>query len=112
VRFTFRVDHPPKTKGRPRLGRKRKAYTPVETLEAEDLIRTAYRDVCGPTFLGNVRVTVDYDKTGQTITIEETSATSTLRGDVDNYMKLTLDALQGAAFENDKKVVAITAVKH
>jgi len=35
----------------------------------------------------------------------------TLRGDLDNYVKLTLDALNGVAWEDDRQVVRISAVK-
>lgn len=36
---------------------------------------------------------------------------SKLRGDLDNYLKLAFDALNGVAFDDDKQVVKITAVK-
>jgi Holliday junction resolvase RusA-like endonuclease len=37
--------------------------------------------------------------------------TTKLTADVDNLIKTTLDGLQGAAFENDRIVMVVTAVK-
>lgn len=110
--FTIRVDSPPKTKQRPRLGRRRKAYTPAETLEAEALIAMAWRRADGPMFDGPVSLLIEYDKLGQTITVQEAQHTSKLRGDLDNYTKLSLDGLNGVAFKDDRQVVHLDCSKH
>ncbi len=109
--FTIRVESPPKTKGRPRLGRRRKAYTPAETLEAEQVIRNAWLAADAPLFEGPVAVDIAYDKLGQTITVSEYPTRSLMRGDVDNYTKLTLDGLNGVAYGDDRQVQRLVATK-
>ena len=110
--FSIRVDGLPKTKARPRLGRRRRVYTPQATLDAEAIIAEAWVAAGGPCFEGPVHMDVQYDKLGQTITITEVADGSKMRGDLDNYVKLTGDALNGVAFKDDRQVVAITATKH
>lgn len=90
------------------MARGRRAYTPKTTHEHEELIASYYD---GPVFDGPVVVDITYDGEGQTVTISEASFDSPLRGDLDNYVKLTLDALQGHAYESDKAVVGIHAEK-
>lgn len=109
--WTFVHDARPQVKQRPRLGRRRKAYTPYATLEAEGALANSYD---GPRFDGPVAVEVDYYVDRQVITIREwDGGVSPLRGDIDNLVKLTLDGLQKAgAFENDKAVMSIWAEKH
>lgn len=112
--FTLWVPGKPKTKQRPRLGKGKRAFTPVETVEEEKRIAAAWALAQGTIFRGPVYVEVDYYKDGQEITVSEVDWTSPLRGDVDNYLKLTMDALQraGAALQDDKKVMALHGVKH
>jgi Holliday junction resolvase RusA-like endonuclease len=43
--------------------------------------------------------------------VESPHDAKTLRGDLDNYVKLSLDALTGVAWEDDIQVVRIMAVK-
>lgn len=115
MQHTFFVPGRPKSKDRPRLGRRRKVFTPEATLEAEAKIAAAYKASDGPFFDGPVHLTVMYTFKGQTITIEsapEEPATIWL-SDVDNLLKTTLDGLQspGGAFADDKQVRKITAHK-
>lgn len=109
---TFFVPGRPKSKDRPRLGRRRKAFTPEATILAEEAIAAAYD---GPYFEGPVHVTVLYSIKGQTITIEEApeEPDKIWQSDVDNLVKTTLDGLQreGGAFANDSQVRKITAHK-
>lgn len=102
----------PTTKARPRVTRKGHAYTPIKTLEAEDRITEAYD---GPSFDGLIVVELDYWPTHQQLTITEAQPhrpPSPLTGDIDNYIKLSLDALQKSdAFADDRQVVTIRANK-
>lgn len=87
-------------------------YTPQATLEAEELIAMAWRRAGGPLFEGPVSMRIEYDKLGQTITIQEAQHTSKMRGDLDNYIKTSGDALNGVAFTDDKQVVHLDCSKH
>lgn len=105
------VPHRPKTKGRPRMTRRGRTYTPADTLEHEALIRS-YWD--GPCYDGPVEVKVAYHPDGQSVVVRPLGETLVrpkgLRGDVDNYMKLTLDALNGTAFDDDRQVLTLAGV--
>ena len=109
--YTFVVEGKPRTKARPRMTRRGRTYTPKATLEAEALVLAAYD---GPVFDGPLEVEMDfhYDKT--VIRLADFDWRSKLTGDVDNYVKLVLDALQGdeGAFLNDRLVSRIVATKH
>lgn len=109
---TFYVQGRPKSKERPRLGRRRKAYTPEATVLAEEAIAKAYD---GPLFEGPVSVSVTYTFQGQTITIEDApDEPATLwQGDIDNLLKTTLDGLQrpGGPLLDDKQVRKVRAHK-
>lgn len=110
--FTVRIDTTPRTKQRPRLGRRRKAYTPEATLVAEAIVREAYVAADGPCFEGPVVLDLQFDKLGITVQITDADHNSKLRGDLDNYVKLVGDALNGIAYKDDKQVVVIVASKH
>ena len=101
----------PKPKGRPRMTRRGRAYTPQATHDAESLIANEYLKQYGNEYQFNegalLGAYVDYSPDGQRIVVYELGDSygkSPLRGDVDNMLKLTLDALQGAAFPDDKAI--------
>ena len=97
----FIVEGRPKPKGRPRMTRKGRVYTPKDTLEYEAKIAEAYD---GPMFA--------YTPEYQTIEIEELpDAKSKLRFDLDNAIKATLDGLNGIAYPDDNLVYHIEATK-
>jgi len=109
---TFVVPGRPKSKDRPRLGRRRKVFTPEATIMAEEAIAQAYD---GPVFEGPVHVDVVYSFKGQTITITDApdEPEKLWQSDVDNLLKTTLDGLQraGGAFANDSQVRRVVAHK-
>lgn len=109
-KVTRTVLSPPRTKARPRLGRRNRAYTPAATVAAEHTVADAFQGV--DPFDGPVAVKVRYFKDRQVVTIMETDSSSKLRGDIDNYEKLTLDGLQrSGVLPNDRQVVRLTATK-
>lgn len=105
----FTVEGRPKVKERPRAGRGGKIYTPGTTTQAELELATSYD---GPFFEGPVDLYMNFYPDRTEITIRDyTYDISPLRGDIDNYAKLALDALQGVAFANDRQVMRIMAAK-
>lgn len=99
----------PIVKGRPRFVKKTgHTYTPKETLEYEKEIASLYT---GPKFAeGPIWVSLTFDEYKTIIKIREMDAETTfskLRGDVDNYAKSVLDALNGVAFADDKQIMRL-----
>ena len=110
-KHTITVEGPPKPKGRPRLGRRGRVFTPTTTLEAEARIADAWD---GPRFDGPLSMEVVFNPKFTTVTVEmmpDGTEPSKLRGDIDNYLKLLMDGLNGIAYEDDKQVVHIEVRK-
>ncbi|CAB4171675.1 Rus Holliday junction resolvase [uncultured Caudovirales phage] len=109
---TIVIPNRPTPKGRPRLGRRGRVFTPVKTLEAEALVRGAYLMSDGPVFEGPVWLRIEFTPTSMEITVgESTLEVSKLRGDIDNYVKTVMDGLNGAAWADDKQVHLVEAWK-
>jgi crossover junction endodeoxyribonuclease RusA len=103
------IETKPIPKGRPRMTRRGRVYTPARTLESEDVIRTAYT---GPKYEGNVMLVCTFSKDGISINLQNiTQNDSKLRGDLDNYIKLLMDGLNGVAWADDKQVTLIVGTK-
>lgn len=103
------VEIKPRTKGRPRLGRRRKAYTPKETLEFEAAFREAFQNqnkrrkpLQGPctmeVSIGSRHIEVLIYE------LDESIRPKGVTGDIDNYQKAIQDSLNGVAYEDDKQV--------
>ena len=103
----------PKSKMRPRFNRKTgSAFTPKETSQYEKQFADLYR---GPLFDDcplsmKLRFTVE----GTELLIEKVQLNDKveqpikrLTGDIDNYAKSVLDALNGVAYTDDKQIVCL-----
>lgn len=113
-KFTITVNARPTPKGRPRLGRRGRVFTPIKTLEAEAVIRDAWKKARGPMWKEEpvwIEIRLFYDRTEITVGVDEDEGYSRLRGDIDNYVKLVMDGLNGAAWADDKQVHKITSWK-
>jgi len=110
--FSFVVPERPVPKGRPRMSRKGRVYTPKETVLAEKSYIAAVGEN-PPSFDGPVRVEVMFCQEGTFVTVRSLKEWNTpLRGDLDNYIKLCLDGCQRAGlFPNDRLVVQLEATK-
>lgn len=86
------------------------AYTPAKTVKAEKEIADAWD---GPMFEGEIAVHIVVDTQGTAIIVErvDLETKSKLRGDIDNYIKTILDALNGVAWRDDSQVVKVTGIK-
>lgn len=64
-------------------------------------------------FEGEVAVHIVVDTEGTAVIVErvDLDVKTKLRGDLDNYIKTVLDALNGVAWKDDSQVVKITGIK-
>lgn len=98
----------PQTKQRPRLGKRRKIYTPKSTLDYEKEIREAWIEQEGYTqYSGPVGISVIIRRDHIEVEVwelEESHRPKGVQGDGDNYLKAICDGLSGAAYLNDKQI--------
>ena len=97
------------TKGRPRLGRRRKAFTPPKTIEFEKNVGEAWAaahegmdPLEGP--LGCQVIIMSNHIQVDVWELEEASRPKYITGDIDNYVKSILDALNTIAYLDDKQI--------
>lgn len=92
------------------MGRGRRVFTPARTLEAEAIIKSLYR---GPLYEVPVSMAIKFyvDKIELTITPLPEHTPSKLRGDLDNYVKLVSDALNGVGYLDDRQVHILNVEK-
>jgi Holliday junction resolvase RusA-like endonuclease len=110
--YTITVSRKPKVKARPRHNKRGQVFTPKSTLEEEDHVAAAWSEQVGEILSGPLEVYVAYSPSETILhVLPSPHGSRTLRGDLDNYVKLTLDALNGVAWGDDGQVVRITAVK-
>ena len=94
------------------MTRRGRDYTPKESIEAEKEIAEIVGEDA-PVFLGPVSVTMTFSMESTTVTVKSLEdSSSSLRGDLDNYIKLLLDGIQRSPLiENDRQVLHVDAVK-
>lgn len=99
----------PVTKGRPRLGRRRRAYTPARTIEYEHLVAQQWdeQNEGNEPFTGPVGVRFIIGSEGVEVEVWELDGSyrpKYVTGDIDNYQKSLGDGLNGHAYKDDKQV--------
>ncbi len=107
----------PVGKARPRLGRGGRVYTPAATTKAERAVANAWRAQVGIIHTGPVHVTLaiafavpkSIAKAERARRLE--AGWHTHKPDIDNVVKLVLDALNGVAYDDDTQVVSISTTK-
>ncbi len=104
------VPYKPVPKGRPRMTRRGRVFTPQRTMDAETLVRTAWGN--NKKFEGAVSLVINFGTDGTLIAVcPYYGENSKLRGDIDNYIKTIMDGLNGAAWDDDKQVMYVAAEK-
>lgn len=110
--FRFFVEGTPVPKARARVAvsksGKAHAYTPARTEQWENTIKLAFRSAFpgAEPIPANVPITVMV-----AVWAPGRGPRCKIRGDVDNFVKSALDALQGEAFVNDIQVVDQRGIK-
>jgi len=123
TRVTFVVDGKPVPKGRPRFNKMTgKIYTPAATVRAEKNIRWNIFQQCASQqnhykdYTGMVNVTIMFwmpfpSHLRKKEKIEGEGRPIIIRPDLDNLIKLVLDAMNGFMYKDDNQVSGIEAVK-
>lgn len=117
----FEVPGEPRGKGRPRFTRDGHHYTDSETRAYEQKIIAYYRKQLGAfRWADNAFVSVDVTAVYQIPKSATKAATAGMQAgrilpsrkpDIDNVLKVVLDALNGVAYKDDSRVVCVTAKK-
>lgn len=114
-RIYFRVDGEPVSKGRPRMTRDGRAYTPARTHKAEAFVRSCYEKKYGhfqfPEDVPLELRAIFYLRIPKTRYDLVDGQYCTKHIDTDNLLKLVSDALNGAAYDDDSQIVKINAEK-
>ena len=116
--MTFTIEGQPQGKGRPRFTKNGHAFTPQATRDYENLIAESFKAAGGELFDGYVCVNISaFYKIPQATTkvkrgmIERGFLKPAVKPDIDNVLKVVLDALNGVAYKDDSRVVSVTARK-
>lgn len=115
----FRIEGAPTAKGRPRfarIGAHVRAYTPKKTEGAENTIKLIASNALASPFNGAVEIFIVFGMPIPKSTSKKRSeglksSPHLKRPDVDNLVKLVLDALNGVAWDDDSQVFSIVARK-
>lgn len=118
--YSIEVLGKPQGKGRPRFnGKTRVAYTPERTTRYEAKVMQAWVFKYGPTHLEKpleIDMTIFFPvnkSDGRKMRDAKINGgiKATVRPDIDNIIKIVLDALNGVAYLDDKQVVKVSASK-
>ena len=118
--YRWSVFGKPIPKGRPRMTRAGRSYTPPKTKRAERHIRTVSA-LHAPSRPLEGRLSVELEfvfEAAKSWTKKKRAAANsgalphTIRPDLDNLIKLALDSLNGLVWQDDTQVAEIKASKH
>lgn len=106
---TIEVPFKPEPKGRPRFTRFGNVYTPQKTAEAEMLFQQVF-------LLQNVNMITEPCRLQVVFHLKRPKSAKgrkypSVKPDLDNYLKMIMDAANGILYEDDKLICAITAAK-
>lgn len=119
--MTFEVPGEPMGKGRPRFSQTGHAYTDSKTRAYENKIIAYYRKAYGgfkwpDTAFIRIKVTAHYPIPKKTTkaalaAMQAGTLPPSRKPDIDNVLKVVLDALNGVAYKDDSRVVCVEAEK-
>lgn len=119
--ISFMIEGTPVPKGRPRHTRSGHTYTPEKTREAEANVRAEYIEQCkGFMFPSDVPLNIHCNfympipkgtSKKRKAAMHMGTEQPLKKPDIDNLLKLILDALNGTAYEDDKQIVRIAGRK-
>ena len=108
--INFVVMGQPQGKARPRFTAKGYIYTPKTTKDYEEKVKKAYLTAAGSYGFGDKPVILK-----MTAFLKRAKSNkricATIKPDLDNIVKAVLDGLNGVAFDDDKQVICIDAIK-
>lgn len=114
----FTIPGQPQGKQRPRYARTGAVYTPSETRAYEKKVHAAWWQSGGETLHGAVKLEIvaGYEipksapKSAKAAMMDGTRVPAK-KPDIDNVIKIIMDGLNGAAYDDDKQVVQVNASK-
>ena len=116
MKVKFNINTKPIPKGRPRLGKGGKVYTPNSTKVFEEICRLSYgnryyfdKEYISIKIVFKFKVPKSYSKKKYSKAIEGKIRPST--NDIDNLLKSVLDGLNGKAWKDDRYIYSIEAEK-
>lgn len=119
--LVFEVPGEPRGKGRPRFTKDGHAYTDSETKAYEKKIVAFYKKTYGGFRWGDtafirIKVTAHYPipksaTKAATAGMQAGRILPSRKPDIDNVLKIVLDALNGVAYKDDSRVVCVEAEK-
>ena len=109
----FRVYGDVLGKPRPRVNRNGRVWTPAKFKEYEKKIAKAYTDWGGQLREGPVEICVAvYRELPKSRSKKTVSEPDTFKPDIDNILKIVMDALNGVAYKDDSQVTKVYIAKH
>ena len=120
--ISFSIPGEPVAKARPRVTKTGHAYTPEKTVNYENLVRLMYSNKYhGMSFPAKVPLTMEIKvfmgipqstSKKRAADMMKCKERPTKKPDVDNIIKIVMDALNGVAYPDDKQVVSIVCNKY
>lgn len=117
--MTIFVEGKIRGKGRPRFTRFGGVYTDAQTKAYEEQIAAVYKAERGDLIVGSpVKVYIEarfkipeHETKANKFAMQRDKIRPTKKPDIDNIVKVVLDALNGVAFKDDKQVIDLYARK-